>query len=476
MRLSRFNQYVADYPNEGQSLIHNSLAASFVVLDRSEMALLQAVDTDATPTKQAAELIESLELACPDVGVVVSSHAAEEDEFHHWFEMVRSQTEVMEVTIGLNLACNFDCPYCCQAEVMDGSVMKESVAKATAAWISGWAKQHRVKSLQLVFVGGEPLLHPKRLESIALQIRRVLDGTGISLAFTLLTNGVFLDEAMVDRLLPLGLTKAQITLDGDESTHRLTRVSKNGKDSFARVFDNAIAASRKIDVAINGNYQANTIAGFVPLLDQLKDAGLACGSSVKFGPALLGLSAPQASSGLASTWSDSETEFQIPLYDETLRRGFHVSPPNAVGPCEFHERHAFAIGTDGTIFKCPGFLGEPSWGIGHVTTGLTSRYEAMLAATPQSHCNGCSHRPNCGGGCIAEAMMKSGEMRGVSCEKPYFERNTRDAVSRDYQLAIASSPTAAAEKFPPPRQALPNTYPAPSSGTRGQRSTELRIL
>lgn len=476
MKLSQFNLYVPDYPERGEVLVHNTLAGSFAVLAADDLALLRKVDSGLAAVGQATALVERHELADPNVGVVVTSHDREEIEFREWFEMVRSQTQVMEVTVGLNLACNFDCPYCCQAEVMDGSVMKDPVATDAAHWIAERAKSQGVDSLQLVFVGGEPLLHPKRLETVARIVRDALLGSKIRFGFTLLTNAVFLDEAMVDRLLPLGLSKAQITLDGDATTHMLSRVSKQGVDTFELIFDNAIAASQKIEIAINGNYQANTISGFVPLLQQLKAAGLPAGSSVKFGPALGGLSAPERAPGLAATWSDSDAEYQVPLHDEVLRHGFHVSSPNAAGPCEFHERHAFAIGTDGTLYKCPGFLGEPNWGIGHVSSGLTSRYEAMLEATPQANCDGCAHRPNCGGGCIAEAMMKSGEMKGVSCEKPFFERHTRDSVCRSYELATSDSPGEAVEEFPPPSTSLPRPLSASLNVSSGQRSSSLRIL
>lgn len=477
MRLSQFNQYVPGYPNVGHVLVHNTLAGSYVVLTDKEMRELQRVDAGSPLSQFGKVLVADKELVAPDIGILVASYEQEELEFRQWFEMQRSQTQIMEVTVGLNLACNFACTYCCQAEVMDGSVMKEETAERTAHWIAERAKSQGVESVQLVFVGGEPLLHPKRLETVARLVRKDLAGSEIEFSFTIITNAVFLDEAMVERLLPLGLARAQITLDGDASTHQLSRVSKKGEDTFELVFQNAIRASRKIQVSINGNYQESTISGFLPLLDQLQAAGLPTGTSVKFGPALDALSAP-TSSDLASTWSDSHAEYQIPLYDETLRRDFHVPAPGAVGPCEFHERQAFAIGTKGTIYKCPGFLGDPSWGIGHVETGLTQRYEAMLAATPQSHCDGCAHRPNCGGGCIAEAMMKSGEMRGVSCEKPFFERHTRDVVCRGYEQAIADNSRAAVAAFPEPRHRLPVPLPlsAPLSASSGQRSKALRIL
>ena len=124
MRLSRFNQYVPDAPEPGETLVHNTLAGSYAVLESEELELLRRVDAGLLPTSKARAIVEAYELMDPDVGIVTASYEAEEAEFLEWFEFQRSQTEVMEVTVGVNLACNFQCTYCCQAEVMDGSGAK----------------------------------------------------------------------------------------------------------------------------------------------------------------------------------------------------------------------------------------------------------------------------------------------------------------------------------------------------------------
>jgi radical SAM protein with 4Fe4S-binding SPASM domain len=143
----------------------------------------------------------------------------------------------------------------------------------------------------------------------------------------------------------------------------------------------------------------------------------------------------------------------VAMQDEILRRGFHANRINAVGPCEFHDHHSFAIDPSGVIYKCPGFLGHEQWGIGHVTSGLKQElYDRMLRATPQTSCTGCSHRPNCGGGCLAIEWIKTGSPEGVNCDKPYFERVKEEAVVRNFLLATSESVSEAVAAFPPPRQ------------------------
>lgn len=461
MRLSAFNLYVEDYPTQGDVLVHNTFADSFAVIDSATLACLRAVDSGEAVTDELRATIDELELADPNVGVVVDSRAAEEAEFRAWFERKRSNNTTLSALISVNRACNFECSYCCQAEVMDGSVLSEEDADKAAAWLASRAREVGAERVHITFCGGEPLLHPGRIERIA----RTVAASGVVFSFGLITNGYFLDGAMLDRLVPLGLANAQITLDGDGSTHAITRISKRGEDTYRRVFDQAIAASRRIRVSINGNYQANTLHGFAGLIDELATAGLPEGSKVSFSPALEALSASAGAGSGACTFSGSDTSLQLALTAGIDARGFDAGGhAHAVGPCEFHDHHSFAIDTDGSIHKCPGFLGHPDWRIGHVASGLSDRYERMLRVNPQRDCGGCAHRPNCGGGCIAAEWLRAGRMDGVNCEVGYFERVQHDSVIRSFQRAIGEP------------IAVPEVLLVPPPSPRGQRAAALRVL
>jgi uncharacterized protein len=439
VRLSGFNIYVEDYPAAGETLVHNTFSGAYVVLDSEIVSVLRRADRRAALTPEEQIVAADPDFFDPDVGICVTSRKAEEREFHAWFEERRSDSDVLSVLIGINLACNFDCPYCCQAEVMDGSTMSLETCDATAAWIAGRATEVGVEKISLIFVGGEPLLHPGRIERVLAGVREACD---LPLAFSLITNGYFLDEAMLDRLIPLGLRAAQITLDGDETTHHLTRVSKKGENTFQRIFDQVVAASRRIRVSINGNYQPDTVHGFAPLITRLSEAGLAEGSRVKFGPALDALSSESGAGSGSCTFSNSDTRFQLALHDRAEAAGYGAGEVHALGPCSFHDRHSYSIDVDGTLLACPGFLGRRDWGIGHVTGGLTARYQQLLNINAQRECTGCEHRPNCGGGCVAAQWLELGRPEGVNCEKEFFDSVIEPGVVREYAKATGADPPA----------------------------------
>jgi uncharacterized protein len=471
MRLSVFNQYIDGYPEPGGVLIHNTLSGGFAIVDTETLALLRRADAGDELSDEERAVVDDPDFSDPDVGVVVSSREAEEAEFRDWFERRRARKTRLEVLVSINLACNFECPYCSQAGILDGSVMKPEIADRTADWLVERALAVGVGGVDLVFCGGEPLLHPDRIARIAERVREKVLPAGLTFSFTAITNGYFLTEEVLDRLVPLGMVEVKVTIDGDESTHHLTRVSKRGEDTFARVFGNAIAASRRIRIYVNGNYTPETKHGFLPLLGKLTDAGLPLGSRVGFRPALEALSSRDwAGGGGLCTWSEADTSLHVVMQDEVLRRGFQGIPLDGAGPCEFHDHHSFAIDPDGVIYKCPGFLGHPEWSIGHVTRGLEQAiYDRMIRATPQSSCEGCGHRPKCGGGCLAIEWLKTGKPEGVNCDKPYFERVQDEAVVRGFLLATHERVSDAVAAFPPPRL-------VESVATGSRRSAALRVV
>lgn len=495
MQLSAFNLHVADFPDPGDVLVHNTFSGAYVVLDRETFTALEKHDRGEPLAAHERALIDDPELLEPDIGVLVTSREDEARAYRSWFEAQRSRAELKAI-VAVNRACNFDCPYCCQADVMDGAVMPHQVAREAAAWLGARALEIGAERAHITFVGGEPLLHPDRIAALVAELRALVNHRGIDVTMGLITNGYFLDEDMVAALLPHGLTTAQVTLDGDEHTHSRSRVSRRGEDTFARILANVMSASRRIRIVLNGNYQDDTIAGFAPLIRKLAAAGFGREHPISFTPALAFLGAPDGSGSGHCTWSRSAHAYRIALHDELLRHGYSPARLHAMGPCSFHERHMYAVDVDGTLLKCPGFLGHPEWAIGHVAAGLSARYRQMLALDTSATCAGCAHQPNCGGGCIANALLRAGRPDGppapwahdpspldVHCEIDYFEEVASHGMTREYLLATSATRDQALAAFSAPPVALPEHAAAvPASSAhhgapqRARRSPALRIV
>jgi uncharacterized protein len=271
VRLSAFNIYVADSPDPGSTLVYNTFSGGFVVLDAETLGTLRKADAGAELDRDEQERIDP-DFFDSDVGILVQSRQAEERDFRDWFEKRRSSTAQLNCILSTTFACNFDCTYCCQSDVLNGRMMNPVNGAKTAEWLANRALEIGAETMHIDFVGGEPLLHPDRLEQIVNDIRR--RAPAVRLTFGLITNGYYLTRDLVERWKPMGLTGAQVTLDGDETTHDLTRRSKKkGEETFDRIFKNVIAVAPLIDININGNYESGTVHGFVPLIKKLQEAG-----------------------------------------------------------------------------------------------------------------------------------------------------------------------------------------------------------
>lgn len=476
VRLSAFNVYLPGRPDPDSTLIYNTFTGGFAVLESAALDVLRKADAGIELEPQELSAIDP-DLFDESVGVLVESREAEESAWRAWYEKITSRPDALDCIVSTTFACNLDCTYCCQSDVLSGKVMTEETARKTAAWLARRALEIGTRRISINFVGGEPLLQPERIEQIVNDVRARVESSGVEVKFFLITNGVFLTRQLVEKWLPLGLEGAQVTLDGDETTHSLTRRSrKRGEDTFATIFHNLVEASRLIGINVNGNYTRDTVHGFLSLIEKLREAGLPPGSQVKFGPALTALGAPSDSASGSCLLSHSMPEYMLLFGDAAMRAGFYPGDPMTFGPCGFHQRHLFAIDPEGHIYMCPGFLGKAEWAVGHVAEGLDDRYDEMVdrARNVQQQCGSCAHRPECAGGCLAAEWLKQGKPEGIACEQEYYTQNREHLVMRKYLVATSESPAEAVAMFPPVRLPAEKTYASPT--IRRGDTVALRVL
>jgi uncharacterized protein len=475
VRLSRFNQYISDFPTAGSTLVYNTLTGAFLEIDDETRQDLERLDRGEVSLD---DIYHEPAWFDEDAQFLVTSHDVDERSFSEWYESMRSHTDVMQALVSVTFACNLDCSYCCQSDVMDGKTMTPASGEATAAFLAGRAIAIGARRLDVTFVGGEPLLQQKRIEDMVHAMRGLLEPHGIALKFSLITNGVFMTRALVERWVELGLYAAQVTLDGDDTTHAITRRSKkNAPDSYPTIFKNVIDCSGLISIIVNGNYQPDTISGFPGLIAKLRDAGLGPGTRMHFSPALNALGAPSDSAAGSCTMGGANPEWMLGLRDRVVRAGFEAGDPVSIGPCAFHLRHFLAVDPFGNIYKCPGVLGKEEWAIGHVATGLTSAYDRVVESRPhEKNCGSCAHRPDCAGGCVAADWIAKGKEGGINCEHEYFERTGDDLVKRKYVETMADGDRTASVFDLIPDIALPSSAGGRGGNSSGRRSSALRVL
>jgi uncharacterized protein len=142
-----------------------------------------------------------------------------------------------QVLLKLHSRCNLACDYCYVYQYADQSwrnrpkVMSSAVIGAAADRIAEHVRTWGVDSLAVVLHGGEPLLAgPDVVGAVVGAVRGAL-GDAAAARFTVQTNGVLLDEPMLDALVRFDV-RVGVSLDGGRADNDRHRRYTHGGGSF----------------------------------------------------------------------------------------------------------------------------------------------------------------------------------------------------------------------------------------------------
>jgi len=140
--------------------------------------------------------------------------------------------EVLTAWLHVTNACNLRCPYCYvskSAEKMDAAVGRAAVeAVVRSAVTNGFS------AVKLKYAGGEASLNSQLMLELHAYARELTDAHGLKLYATLLSNGVRLSPALIERLKG-EYVQIMISLDGLGGEHDVQRPFANGQPSFRHV-------------------------------------------------------------------------------------------------------------------------------------------------------------------------------------------------------------------------------------------------
>ncbi len=136
---------------------------------------------------------------------------------------------VVELTFITTEACNLRCRYCYQKNFpstsMPADVALETIRQAIA---------HGVESLALTFFGGEPLLASDMIFEVLAEVRRLERKTGVFITAKAPTNGLLLDESIIQKAKQLRLFLS-LSFDGIREAQDAGRITETSESSFEKV-------------------------------------------------------------------------------------------------------------------------------------------------------------------------------------------------------------------------------------------------
>lgn len=147
----------------------------------------------------------------------------------------------LNVTIMITELCNFNCKYCFERK--NPKAMSDEMMHAIYNFISKQVNKNKeLESLNVMWVGGEPILEKTKLLKYGKMLKDLAESHGLKYTAEMNTNGYFLDERTFQELLSVGVRKYNISFDG--KNHDYLRPLINGAPTSKVIFRNLIAIKK----------------------------------------------------------------------------------------------------------------------------------------------------------------------------------------------------------------------------------------
>ena len=340
----------------------------------------------------------------------------------------RSGNVIKALCLHVAHTCNLNCSYCFASQGKyhgERAMMSFEVGKRAIDFLIENSGGRR--NLEVDFFGGEPLMNWDVVKQIVGYARSVEKQYGKNFRFTLTTNGVLIDDDVID-FSNREMSNVVLSLDGRKEIHDATRVDYAGNGSYDRIvpkFQKLVAARGGKNYYMRGTFTHRN-PDFTNDVFHMADLGF---TELSMEPVVCAPDDP-----MALTTEDIETvkeQYEI-LAKEMLKRekegrGFtfyHYMIDLTAGPCIYKRISGCGSGTEymavtpwGDLYPCHQFVGEEAYKLGDIWSGVTNDdlrddFRACNAyARPE--CNDCWAKLYCSGGCAANAYHASGSIRGI---------------------------------------------------------------
>lgn len=398
MKYSIFNTCLSI--NDRHTLFYNAFSGKFVVVKNSLVDLhTQSINTLRSDNPNLYERLK-------DAGLIIEDSINEPELLREFIMKADNNYDEFILHINPTLDCNFNCWYCYENHVPK-SKMGLAVLDATKAYINSILSNPQIKSLEIGFFGGEPLLYFNSVAKILVShaAKRCINlDKRFHVHFT--SNGALLTDNIVNFLsqYPCGF---QITLDGGRSFHDKTRYYKNRKGSYDSIVKNIHRlVNVNIDVIVRVNYTKENIDSINSILESFRDINVNRRKFLKF--------------DFQRVWQDrkknsDQTEQKIALIRKTFRNeGYLVLanyiPHDVRNSCYGDKINHALINYNGDVFGCTARDFTKENRIGRLQASGNIIFNNDIVAKRNNSklskaiCQTCRIAPLCGGGCKQKAL------------------------------------------------------------------------
>ncbi len=400
---------IAGYETQGRERLIAELAAKYA--DKTNPAELNEAYEQLTALKEAGQLFT------PDNYAPLAGE-------------LKAKTSGVVKALCLHVAhvCNLNCSYCFASQGKyhgDRALMSFEVGKRALDFLVEHSGARR--NLEVDFFGGEPLMNFQVVKDLVAYARSIESESGKHFRFTLTTNGMLVDDEVID-FANRECHNVVLSLDGRKEIHDRFRVDYAGNGSWERI----VPGFRKFVEARGGKgyYMRGTFThanpDFLKDIRTMLDLGF---TELSMEPVVCAPEDPSALTEADKPIVMQQYEELAKLMLERDREGrpftfYHYMIDLKGGPCIYKRISGCGSGTEymavtpwGDLYPCHQFVGEENFKLGDIWNGVSNHeIQNQFAACnvyAREECRDCWARLYCSGGCAANAYHATGKITGT---------------------------------------------------------------
>ena len=377
------------------------------------------------------------------------------DTFQPMAGKLKEKTAGVVKALCLHVAhtCNLNCSYCFASQGKyhgDRAVMSYEVGKQALDFLMENSGSRR--NLEVDFFGGEPLMNFQVVKDLVAYARSVEKEKGKNFRFTLTTNGVLVDDDVIE-WANRECSNVVLSLDGRKEIHDRFRVDYAGKGSWEKIvpkFQKFVEARGGKDYYMRGTF-THANPDFLKDIQTMLELGF---NELSMEPVVCAEGDPSALTpeDMVIVMDQYEKLAQLMLEKDKEGKPFtfyHYMIDLTGGPCIYKRISGCGSGTEymavtpwGDLYPCHQFVGEERFKLGDIWNGVsnTQVQSEFAACNVYAHpeCRDCWARLYCSGGCAANAYHATGSVTGVykqGCE--LFRKRMECAIMVAVARALA---------------------------------------
>ena len=344
------------------------------------------------------------------------------------YELKNRHTEIKALCLHVAHTCNLNCSYCFASQGNfhgERGLMSFETGKRALDFLIENSGDRR--NLEVDFFGGEPLMNWQVVKDLVAYARSIEKQHGKHFRFTLTTNGVAIDDDVID-FANREMHNVVLSLDGRREVHDRLRKTVDGQGSYDLVvpkFKKLVAARGGKDYYMRGTFtHYNT--DFTRDILHMADLGF---TELSMEPVVCAPDDPYAltEEDLPVLFDQYEILAKEMIQRKKEGRGFtfyHYMLDLNHGPCIYKRISGCGSGTEyfavtpwGDLYPCHQFVGDERYRMGDIWQGITRenlRQDFKLCNVyAREECVDCWAKLYCSGGCAANAYHACGDIRGV---------------------------------------------------------------